>query len=170
VADEQHANQTEIRIADPASAAIAQLAAESADGRETGGILLGRGPGADGVLHVEIAGDAGPRAIRRSDFFLRDLEHARKLADAAWEGSRAIWIGEWHTHPCGGPEPSASDLQTYARLLAAQALEFEVFAAVIVVPHAHGGWSDPQAWPWLLRIDTHAGDPEPAPAPTERER
>lgn len=89
------------------------LAPESADGRETGGILLGRGPDADGVVRVEIAGDAGPRADRRPDFFLRDLSHARELADGAWKRSRAVWVGEWHTHPTGGPEPSATagDLQ-----------------------------------------------------------
>jgi integrative and conjugative element protein (TIGR02256 family) len=143
----------EVRIADAARETIMRLAPESADGRETGGILLGRGPGNDGVVHVEIAGDPGPHAIRRPDFFLRDLEHARMLAEEAWERSRAIWVGEWHTHPVGGPEPSATDLGTYANLLTAAALEFEVFASIIAVPGASAGWNDPRLCPWLLQID-----------------
>jgi integrative and conjugative element protein (TIGR02256 family) len=105
-----------IDIAPEARSAIMRLSPESADGSETGGILLGRGPDADGVVRVEIAGEPGPRAERRPDFFLRDLEHARGLAARAWQETGAVWIGEWHTHPMGGARPSATDLGTYARL------------------------------------------------------
>ncbi len=142
-----------IQVADSAYQAIERFAAESADGRETGGILLGRGPDATGAVHVEVAGEPGPNAIRRADFFQRDLDHARKLADDAWEVSRAVWIGEWHTHLHAGPRPSAADLRTYARLLTAASLQFEVFAAVIVVPDSARGWHRPQLWPWLLHIN-----------------
>lgn len=129
------------------------LARESDDGRETGGILVGRGPGADGVVHVEIAGDPGPEAIRRPDFFLRDLEHARRLADDAWERTQAVWVGEWHTHLKREPQPSQADLSTYVRLLATAGLDFVVFSSLIVIPDAEGGWAAPQIWPWLLELD-----------------
>jgi integrative and conjugative element protein (TIGR02256 family) len=131
---------------------ILQLAIKSGDGRETGGILLGRGPAPDGVIPIEIAGDPGPAADRRPNFFLRDLAHAEALANAAWERSRAIWVGEWHTHPTGGSQPSASDLSTYTHLLAASALDFEVFVSVIVTPDDAKGWEAPQLWPWLLEL------------------
>ena len=131
---------------------IVQLAPASEDGLETGGILLGRGPGEDGIVHVELAGDAGPGAERRSDFFLRDLAHARSLAEEAWVGSRAIWVGEWHTHPLGGRAPSSSDLDTYGRLLAASALEFELFVSIIVTAEEDRGWAAPRLCPWLLEL------------------
>jgi integrative and conjugative element protein (TIGR02256 family) len=152
-----------IHIAPQARDNILRLAPQSEDGLETGGILLGRGPANDGVVHVEIAGNAGPAADRRSDFFLRDLDHARTLADGAWQKSRAVWVGEWHTHPQGGREPSTSDLSTYVRLLAASELNFEVFVSIIVVPN-HGSWGHPELWPWLLEL-RHSQAREPPSAP-----
>lgn len=142
-----------MRIAASAERAIMAFARESEDGRETGGILVGRGPGADGVVHVEVAGDAGPRAIRRSDFFLRDLAHARQLADDAWERTGAVWVGEWHTHLKREPQPSQADLSTYVRLLAIAELNFVVFTSLIVIPDVERGWAAPQIWPWLLELN-----------------
>ncbi len=138
-----------------AVAAIRALAPESADGRETGGILIGRGPDADGLIVVDQAGDAGPGAIRRADFFLRDRAHAERLAEAAWDDRQAVWVGDWHTHPMGGPQPSERDLRTYTGLLAAAELEFEVFTSIIVVPDPTAGWERPVLTPWLFpRTDT----------------
>jgi integrative and conjugative element protein (TIGR02256 family) len=154
------ATQGSIEIGQAAQADILRLAAGSQDGRETGGILLGRGPDADGVVHVEVAGAAGPRAERRSDFFLRDLNHARLLAEKAWKASRAVWVGEWHTHPRGGNRPSRADLSTYLRLLAASELQFELFVSIIVTAHAVHGWTKPQLWPWLLEL--HETPPSPS--------
>jgi integrative and conjugative element protein (TIGR02256 family) len=142
-----------IELHDDARTAITELARAAADGRETGGILLGRGPEDDGTIHVEVAGDPGPKAVRRPDFFLRDLEHARGLADDAWQRSRAIWVGEWHTHIQRLTHPSNADLATYHRLLSAAALEFPVFVSIIVVPgDTAGGWAAPQLFPWILEL------------------
>jgi integrative and conjugative element protein (TIGR02256 family) len=141
-----------IEIAPHARDRILRLARDSGDGLETGGILLGRGPDDNGVVRVESAGDAGPAADRREDFFLRDLAHARVLANEAWRRSSAVWVGEWHTHPMGGREPSARDLSTYIRLLAASSLEFEVFVSIIVIPDQAAGWEEPRLWPWLLEL------------------
>ncbi|HWK25204.1 MAG TPA: Mov34/MPN/PAD-1 family protein [Solirubrobacter sp.] len=129
---------------------IMTLAPESADGRETGGILLGRGPLPDGLIVIEQAGDAGAEAIRRPNFFLRDRAHAESLALSAWKERQAVWVGDWHTHPVGGPHPSHRDLRTYAGLLAAAELEFLVFVSIIVVPDVIDGWRTPQLHPWLL--------------------
>jgi integrative and conjugative element protein (TIGR02256 family) len=142
-----------VEIEDAARRAIEEHARESSDGIETGGILLGRGPKTDGLIHVEIAGDPGPEAERHAAFFLRDLKHAQALATRAWKDRRAIWVGEWHTHPHGGPAPSPVDLSTYARLLSAWALEFEVFVAIIVVADEENSWKTPRLCPWTLAID-----------------
>lgn len=140
----------EMRVEEPALETIHALAPESADGRETGGILLGRGPVPDGVVVIEQAGDPGPAAVRRRDFFLRDRLHAQALADTAWLDREAVWVGDWHTHPMGGPSPSRRDLRTYAGLLAAAELGFEVFVSIIVVPDDDLGWGRPQLHPWIL--------------------
>src|SRR5690349_4052221 len=109
---------------------ICELAVESQDGRETGGILLGRGSDAEGGIVVERAGDAGPDAERRPDYFLRDLAHAQRLADEGWERDHAVWVGEWHTHPTGILTPSPRDFVTYAGLLSDPELAFDVFVSI----------------------------------------
>jgi len=139
-----------LNVTQEADAAIRELAQLSEDGLETGGILLGRGPSDHGLIDVIEVGDPGPRARREPTTFLRDLDHARTLADAAWEHSRATWIGEWHTHPKAGPEPSARDLVTYAQLLDDATLRFAVFVSIIVTPRDPGGWADAALTPWLI--------------------
>lgn len=163
MADEADIPDYTIELGNRARTAIETLGRESEDGNETGGILLGFGPDEDGIVHVVLAGDAGPRAQRRPGFFLRDLEHARAIAQRAWDESRAIWIGEWHTHPMGGNTPSPVDLGTYVRLLGASALEFEVFVSIIVTPDPQHGWAEPKLWPWLLQVGELARDKPSAP-------
>lgn len=145
-----------VKIPEPAVERIARLAGASADGRETGGILLGHEPGQDGLISVSHVGDSGPAAERRPDFFLRDLHHARRLAARAWLADGSEWIGEWHTHPTGGPEPSLRDLQTYDRILTGTPA-CQVFLAVILTPAPDCGWSDPRVNRWLIRpVAEHA--------------
>lgn len=131
---------------------IMKLAAVSTDGRETGGILLGRGPDANGLIIIEEAGDPGPDADRRPDYFLRDLAHAQRLAAAAWERDKAVWVGEWHTHPKGPIHPSARDLDTYAGLMTDTSLDFRAFVSIIVVPDPD--WARPRLVPWMLAPTT----------------
>jgi len=155
---------TELLVEPEIEQRIKTLAAESGDGKETGGILLGHGPSNDGLIRVTNAGDAGPNAKRRRNFFLRDLQHAKQLAVAAWEDSRAIWVGEWHTHLSGDPRPSSSDLATYARLLLAADLDFESFVSIIATPDPEHEWGQPQLTPWLLSVAEIAGRTENAAA------
>jgi integrative and conjugative element protein (TIGR02256 family) len=137
-----------VEIRPEVAARIAELAAAAADGTETGGILLGRGPDTDGRIIVEQAGDPGPKADRRADYFLRDLAHAQQLASDAWERGKAIWVGEWHTHPRGPIHPSPRDLRTYVGLMADSSLEFKAFVSIIVVPDPD--WTSPRLLPWVL--------------------
>jgi integrative and conjugative element protein (TIGR02256 family) len=137
-----------VDLPDKLAARIRQLAGESADGRETGGILLGHGPDADGVIRVRHVGDAGSTAERRPDFFLRDLRHSRELAARAWLADGSEWVGEWHTHPAGGAEPSTRDLHTYAAILAGVP-SFQVLLSIIVTPD-QGSWTKARLTKWLI--------------------
>lgn len=143
---------TSVEIFADAEARIRSLARESADGLETGGILLGHGPDKEGLIEVTVAGDAGPKAKRTPGFFLRDLDHARDLAARAWEDSHAIWVGEWHTHPYAGRRPSSVDLMTYATLLASSELSFEAFVSVIVTADPDLAWGEPRLDTWVLAM------------------
>jgi integrative and conjugative element protein (TIGR02256 family) len=145
-----------VTIVPEADRRIRELARESADGRETGGILIGRGPNAANVITVERAGDPGPAAKRCPDYFLRDLAHAKRLASAAWEEDQGVWIGEWHTHPTGPTMPSARDLTTYTALLTDSELAFSNFVSVIVVPAPC--WDAARLLVWVL--GAAAGPPD----------
>jgi hypothetical protein len=129
-----------IELAPSARAAIATAAALSEDGKETGGILLGRDPNAGGLIEVLLAAGPGTQAIRGPSYFLRDLHYSRRLARLAYEREGLQWVGDWHTHPRGPAGPSDFDLQTYASHLSDRELNFEAFVAVIVTPHAEFGW------------------------------
>jgi integrative and conjugative element protein (TIGR02256 family) len=139
----------QIRLAADALATIAREAAVSADGCETGGILLGFDAGEFGEMLVMEAGDPGPTAERRPDFFRRDLGHSQRLADDAFARTTARWVGEWHTHPHGALAPSRKDLRTYRGFLRDPELHFQTFLAVIVGPK-NNGWENPRAAAWLI--------------------
>jgi integrative and conjugative element protein (TIGR02256 family) len=140
-----------MRVVTLSSAALSVISTEataSADGLETGGILLGHDDGS--TMHVTVAGDPGPDAVREKRRFLRDLAHAQTLADDAYERDASVWIGEWHTHPDGPPEPSDVDLTTYAKHLADGRLGFDRFLSVIVLPCPEHGWEHVSAVAWVV--------------------
>jgi integrative and conjugative element protein (TIGR02256 family) len=139
----------QVVLAPAAALTIREEALRSADGNETGGLLLGHveeQPTAS--AWVRSAGDPGPAAVHRPAFFLRDLHHAQRLAAEAFARDGSEWIGEWHTHPGASPIPSARDLHTYLGFLTDPRLRFDAFVAVIVVAQA-GVWYQPQAHAWV---------------------
>lgn len=105
-------------------------AARSCDGLETGGILLGTDE--EQIITIRHAGGPGPKALRETNRFLRDLAHAQELADRAWKTDRSQWIGEWHTHPSGDLRPSQYDLHAYSKHLHDPELGFSRFVSIIV--------------------------------------
>jgi integrative and conjugative element protein (TIGR02256 family) len=137
-----------VRIRSDALRVIIAEAPASTDGRETGGILLGHDPAPDGGIEVTIAGDPGPAADRRPDGFTRDLGHARRLADQAYDRDGSVWLGEWHTHPTGPATPSSQDMSTYRKLFAHDRLDFERIISLIVTPDPACGWRRPLLWSW----------------------
>lgn len=139
-----------VTITDTALTAIITGARSAADGRETGGVLLGHYRAqADQLLDVVHAGDAGPRAVRRANFFRRDVAHAQALADLAYVTDGSIWLGEWHTHATG-PAPSVQDLVSYDLLLTDPELHFHLLLAVIALPDPDHRWDRPRLSGWLV--------------------
>ncbi len=141
----------EVRVSPVALRTIKREARASKDGNETGGILLGFGGNTDAV--VTQAGGPGPNARRERTFFRRDLEHAERLAEIAFGIDGSQWIGDWHTHPGGGTEPSSTDLEAYRRILKEDP-SLAAFITIIVDP----GTADDSARlsPWLVTMESRA--------------
>lgn len=143
----------DVTITDAALAVIAREAQQSRDGLETGGILLGHDFGKR--IEIRHAGDPGSNAERGTQTFMRDLAHARTLAESAWERDRSQWIGEWHTHPNLSLVPSPRDLNSYLKHLIDPGLDFDRFISIIVGEAA----GSTKAITWL--IDTTQAAPIP---------
>lgn len=159
----RHMQPTVIRISPRALAVIASESAARSGPNETGGILFGHDFGHQ--ILITAAGDPGPNAIHAPTRFKRDLAHATRLADAAYERDSSIWVGDWHTHPQGPARPSRYDLRTYRHFLQDPELEFDRFLAVIVsppLPHQHPVL---HAWSVRLRSRRWLSTPTFAPAP-----
>lgn len=99
--------------------AMMQRAVATCEGcAESGGILLGsvRGP------HLEITAFTSPAPAdeRTMSRFVRQDRAHQVAANDAWMRSahQVGFIGEWHTHPFGGPAPSRIDRASWARLVA----------------------------------------------------
>lgn len=136
-----------IHISPRALAAITAETKARFGPEETGGILLGHDLGHQ-VL-ITAAGDPGPGAIHTPTRFRRDLAHAGKLADAAYERDHSVWVGDWHTHPRGPTRPSRYDLRTYRSFLHDPELNFDRFLALIVTLQAP---DLPSLMAWLVSL------------------
>lgn len=120
-----------IKVTATALQVISVEAMASLDGAETGGILLG-GSSSDGSgIVVRHAGGPGRNALRTPTRFDRDLRHAQRLAEYAWQADGSQWIGEWHTHPAGPLMPSDRDLSSYYAHLSDVELGFRQFISII---------------------------------------
>lgn len=102
---------------------------------ESGGILIGcyRGP------HMEINEYTKPaqKDIRHPYSFIKQDPRHQRAATRAWRasGSKDTYVGEWHTHPLGGPTPSRIDTRTWRDLVTATK---RMMIFVIIAPD---GWA-----------------------------
>jgi integrative and conjugative element protein (TIGR02256 family) len=147
-------------LAASAWSAISQQVVQADDGLETGGVLLGHdraqvaGSRGTGPIVLHAAGP-GPEAERREDAFRRDMWHAQEAALGAFAADGSVWIGEWHSHARGDPQPSTTDLRSYLLNLADPVLQLSQFVAIIVTPDttpsaAAGPWDFPRATAWIV--------------------
>jgi integrative and conjugative element protein (TIGR02256 family) len=88
-----------------------RLAREAAP-RETGGILVGRRQGADGV--VIAASGPGPNAKATEQLFERDGPFCQEFLERVAAGADVPvdYAGEWHSHPASDATPSPRDIKS----------------------------------------------------------
>lgn len=142
-----------LRLASFAHGAIRDAARASADGRETGGLLLGpRLTYGERPVIVDASGP-GPSARRGAGDF--GVDHAYCLAVERAYADRYAGcgnIGFWHTHPTlardGGDRPSRADLEFFQGF--AEVLDVGRYLALILTPDALRGWERPSVHGWML--------------------
>jgi integrative and conjugative element protein (TIGR02256 family) len=143
---------TDLTVTSHAHRQLVTEAQLSADGNETGGILLGRDLGMGQGFLICHCGGPGPDAVRQPSHFMRDLAHAMELAEQAAVTDGSAWIGEWHTHLVDLPAPSPHDLLTYRKLLLDREIAFPRLLCLVVLPSTDGLWSQPRISGWSISL------------------
>jgi len=81
-------------------------------GIETGGVLAGRIE--KNVYHITNASIGGANAVEQPDKFEKDISFCQDFIDNLYmeHGIKAIYLGEWHSHPNQNNKPSITDLRS----------------------------------------------------------
>ncbi len=116
-----------------------QLGAETP---EAGGLLIGRR--IEDTEHVIIDYASVPHPddrATRTTFERLDAGH-QALLEELWSASEGAldYVGEWHTHPNGEPEPSETDRSEWRRLAQEIEREHDALFYVIVTPSGIGAF------------------------------
>lgn len=102
---------------------------------EIGGVIIGRHRGP----HLELIciTDPGPADLSRPRSFLKQDPSHESHARDAWQasGGTDTYVGEWHSHPLGMPNPSDVDMRSWTKVARATS---RMAAFVIVAPE---GWA-----------------------------
>ncbi|MBS1773953.1 MAG: ThiF family adenylyltransferase [Bacteroidetes bacterium] len=81
-------------------------------GTETGGVLVGYID--NQVCHITHASGAGPKAVEKRNGFEKDIEYCQAFIDELYakHDNKAVYVGEWHSHPNQDNRPSGIDLNS----------------------------------------------------------
>lgn len=122
--------------------------------RETGGALLGRRDGELAVIE-DVLGP-GPNANHGFSHFEPDakwqLEQGKRVYAAS--GRTVAYVGDWHTHPHGRPEPSRQDRKTAKMIATTQSFR----APRPLYAIASKRWHQLRRPSWRLRMMEWYGD------------
>lgn len=78
--------------------------------KETGGILIGRYSSNLQQANVLVVTEAPTDSKSGRTWFYRGTNGLQKLLNDAWNNNNAYYLGEWHYHPGGAPNPSINDI------------------------------------------------------------
>jgi integrative and conjugative element protein (TIGR02256 family) len=116
--------------------------------RETGGALLGWQEGSESVVAAVLG--PGPKASHGLSHFEPDARWQQREGERIYHESRRTigYIGDWHSHPHGGPYPSSQDRRT-ARVIAEDP-DFRTPEPLYAIASKH--WYELRCPDWRLRI------------------
>jgi len=102
------------------STALGEIVAESRriDPNETGGVLLGYWTSSEDSPVITHSIGPGPNAIHRPVRFIPDAKYHQIQVTEHFSGTNQLetYLGDWHSHPRGGPSLSWLDRITLARI------------------------------------------------------
>lgn len=102
----------------------------ASDGIETGGLLVGPDRQA-GELLITHATGPGPHAEQGPASFRRDTAWCQAQLDLWRERMLVDWVGDWHLHPIGHPDPSHLDVTSAHRIVTDPELGLRRFVVII---------------------------------------
>lgn len=82
-----------------------------ANGKETGGILIGKYSDDLSKAIISLASGAPPDSTAGRTWFARGVKGLRKLLDKCHKTAGSYYLGEWHYHPFASPQPSGHDIK-----------------------------------------------------------
>lgn len=101
-----------------------------AGNNETGGILIGS-YSKDGSTAFLVEATARPDdSLAGRTTFQRGINGLQSLLDLRWKAGR-YYVGEWHFHPGGSPEPSRVDLESMR--LISQAPNYQCQEPIMII-------------------------------------
>ncbi len=100
--------RVEVRLAQEAFITIRDQAIASRE--ETGGILIGRYEGDGNTAVVTVASTRSTDSSSGRAWFQRGVVGLKELLRTRWTRGE-YYLGEWHSHPGGSPDPSGPDLR-----------------------------------------------------------
>jgi integrative and conjugative element protein (TIGR02256 family) len=111
---------------------------------ETGGMLIGYRADNGELVVQELVGP-GPKATHLPHRFLPDHEWQCQRLDTIYRQTkgRSVYLGDWHTHPCGLPNMSWLDRRTL-RAIARHPTTGTANPVMLIGGNAH------VAWQWKL--------------------
>ena len=97
---------------------------------ETGGLLVGRYNEAHNTAIVTRVWGPPEDSLRKRTSFRRGTRGLQKQLNSLWE-SREYYLGEWHYHPDGAGQPSATDISEMLRI--AKAPQYSTPEPILIV-------------------------------------
>lgn len=84
---------------------------------ETGGVMAGFVDSAGNIKVSHVSGP-GPKAIQSATKFEKDVQFCQQFLDElyAQQGEKAIYVGEWHSHPSVNNRPSGTDIKSLSQI------------------------------------------------------
>lgn len=88
---------------------------------ETGGVLIGHKDNNQNIFVKKVTGP-GPKAIRKPNWFEKDIEYCQKELIEEYEKfeDKGVYVGEWHYHPSPINIPSCQDLKSLSEITASK--------------------------------------------------
>lgn len=99
-----------VKIGDDIIAMMVRLCVQAV-GKETGGIVVGQYTEDLRCAQILTASSA-PRDSRSGPtWFYRGVRSLQRWLDGMWARKNQYYLGEWHFHPHGAPQPSLTDIR-----------------------------------------------------------